>query len=89
MLNCKRVLAEISNYLDGEVSPELKKALEDHLADCHRCSLVYSTTRKTLRIVTESGAFEVPLEAHARLRARLAELLAGGESPEEGAGTSR
>lgn len=78
MLDCKHVLAELSDYLDGEVSAEVKQALEKHLASCHRCSLVYSTTRRTLKIVTESGVFEVPLETHARLRARLKKLLAGG-----------
>lgn len=77
MLDCKHVLAELSNYLDGEVPPELKRLLEEHLAKCHRCSLVYNTTRKTLKIVTDSGAFEVPLETHARLRARVQDLLAG------------
>ena len=76
MLDCKQVLAELSNYLDGEVSPELKQAVEQHVAKCHRCSLVYDTTRKMLRIVTEAGAIEVPLGADARLRMLLRELLA-------------
>ncbi len=76
MHDCKHVLAELSNYLDDEVSPELKQLLEQHLAKCHRCSLVYDTTRKMLRIVTEAGPIEVPLGADARLRMLLRELLA-------------
>ncbi len=75
MLDCKEVLAELSNYLDEEVSPGLKAALEEHLNRCYRCSLVYDTTRKTLKIVTEAGPFEVPLEASARLYTRLQALL--------------
>lgn len=78
MLDCKHVLAELSDYLDGEISLEVKRELEEHLSSCRRCSLVYNTTRKTLKIVTDSGAFEVPVETHARLRARLKALLAGG-----------
>ena len=74
MLDCRQVLAELSNYLDGEVSPALLQALDRHLAKCHRCSLVYDTTRKTLRIVTEVGPFEVPHDISARLYARLREL---------------
>ncbi|MGH9711843.1 MAG: anti-sigma factor family protein [Candidatus Acidiferrales bacterium] len=69
------VLDELSNYVDGEVYPEMKRALEEHLAKCRRCSLVYNTTRKTLRIVTEIGAFEIPVEANARLRVGLRGLL--------------
>ncbi len=78
MYDCKHVLAELSNYLDDEVSPELKRLLEQHLAKCHRCSLVYDTTRKMLRIVTEAGPIEVPLGAEGRLRMLLSELLARG-----------
>lgn len=76
MLDCRQVLAELSNYLDGEVLPEVKRALEQHLAKCHRCALVYDTTRRTLKIVTESGPFEISLASSARLHARLRELLA-------------
>lgn len=76
MLDCRQVLAELSNYLDGEVPPEVKRALERHLAKCSRCALVYDTTRRTLKIVTESGPFEISLDSSARLHARLRELLA-------------
>lgn len=78
MLDCRHVLAELSNYLDGEVSPEVKQVLEDHLAKCRRCSLVYDTTRKTLKIVSEVELLEVPFEASARLCARLRELVGNG-----------
>ncbi len=77
MLDCKQVLAELSNYLDEEVSLELKAALEEHLSRCYRCSLVFDTTRKTLKIVSEAGPFELPLEASARLYTRLQALLPG------------
>ncbi len=76
MLTCKQVLAELSNYLDDEVGPELKRALEQHLAKCDRCSLIYDTTRQTLTIVNEAGPFEVPLAVSARLYTRLQEVLA-------------
>ncbi len=76
MLTCKQVLAELSNYLDHEVGPELKRALDQHLAKCDRCSLMYDTTRRTLTIVSECGPFEVPLAVSARLYPRLREALA-------------
>jgi anti-sigma factor (TIGR02949 family) len=76
MLSCKDVLDDLSDFIDGEVSPEMKKALEEHLAKCRRCSLTYSTTRKALRIVGEAGAFEIPIDMDTRLLAKLRELLA-------------
>lgn len=37
---------------------------------------VYSTTRETLRIVSECGVFTVPVGGSARLKSRLKELFA-------------
>ena len=77
MLTCKEVLDNLSCYLDGEGSAELRKALEEHVARCRRCSVILDTTRKTLKIVTEVEPFEVPLEVSARLYTRLQKLLTG------------
>jgi anti-sigma factor RsiW len=41
MLSCKHVFDELSNFIDGEVSTELKRTLEEHLAKRRRCSVVY------------------------------------------------
>jgi len=79
MLDCRQVLTELSNYLDGDVSLDLKHALDDHLAQCSRCSLIYSTTQKTLKIVTESGALDLPLHVSARLHERLRVLFPTGQ----------
>lgn len=76
MIDCADILAELSDYLDGEVSPETKRTVEMHLAKCHRCSVVYSTTRQTLRIVTQCSVFTIPVARGTRLQARLKEILA-------------
>lgn len=55
MISCSQFLAEMGNYLDGELSPELRRELVAHLAHCRTCQVVVDTTRKTLKIVTESG----------------------------------
>lgn len=60
MYSCKEVLAELAAYLDDEVALEVRKELEGHLSHCHTCRTLYDSTRKTLRIVTESGSFELP-----------------------------
>lgn len=77
MIDCRQIIAQLSDYLDGEISPETRQIVETHLAKCHRCSLVYSTTRRTLSIVTESGVFAIPVAVGTRLHARLKELFPG------------
>lgn len=77
MLSCKEVLANMSCYVDGDGSAELRSQLEKHIARCPRCWVVFDTTNMTLRIVTDCQPFEVPLEVSARLYTRLQGLLAG------------
>lgn len=77
MIDCNQIMAQLSDYLDGEVSAHTRQMVEVHLAKCRRCSLVYNTTRWTLRIITECGAFAIPVSAGTRLHVRLKELLVG------------
>lgn len=78
MLDCRQVLAEISNYLDDEVTLELKRTIEQHLLRCRRCGVVYDTTRRTLMIVAENRPPATPLAVSERLHARLQQLFAAG-----------
>ena len=76
MLDCKEVLDNLSNYIDGEGSDELRKAIERHISRCGRCRVVFDTTGKMLKIVSDVEPFEVPLGVSARLYARLERVLA-------------
>lgn len=76
MLDCKQVLDNLSNYIDGEGSDDLRKAIEQHISRCGRCRVVFDTTGKMLKIVVDVEPFEVPLGVSARLYARLEKVLA-------------
>lgn len=76
MLDCKEVLDNLSDYIDGEGTEELRKAIELHISRCGRCRVVFDTTGKMLKIVTDAEPFEVPLAVSARLYARLEKILA-------------
>jgi predicted anti-sigma-YlaC factor YlaD len=74
-MDCKDVLANLSCYIDGEGSAELRAALEEHISRCRRCRVVFDTTDRMLRIVTDADPFEVPLSVSARLYTRLEQVL--------------
>jgi predicted anti-sigma-YlaC factor YlaD len=74
-MDCKGVLANLSCYIDGEGAAELRTALEEHISRCRRCRVVFDTTGRMLKIVTDAEPFEVPLAVSARLYTRLEKVL--------------
>ena len=69
MVSCEHVLNELSNFIDGDIDPSLKKEIEDHLKTCRRCSVLHDTIHKVLIIVGDERAFEVPFGYSERLHA--------------------
>ena len=58
MISCQDFITELGNLLDDDLAVEVRESLQAHLAHCQSCQVLYDSTRKTLRIVTESGSFE-------------------------------
>jgi len=78
VLDCRHVWEQISNYLDGSVPPELREAVEQHLAHCRHCGAVLDSTRNILVLVADDRTFELPIGYSDRLHARLQEAIAAG-----------
>ena len=60
MITCEEFFAEFADYLENQVSPEVRQELELHLSQCRACHVLYDSTRKTIKIVSESDSFELP-----------------------------
>jgi len=60
MITCDEFFAEFGDYLENRVSPEVRHELELHLAQCRACYVLCDSTRKTVKIVTDSTSFELP-----------------------------
>lgn len=71
MYSCDDVIAELSSFIDGEVDEQARRHVESHLRDCRTCTAIYDSTRKSLRIVTDSGSFDVPADMTAKIMERL------------------
>ena len=59
-MTCSDFMTEIGNYLEGDVADEVRIQLEHHLSHCVTCTVLVDSTRKTLKIVTDAGTFELP-----------------------------
>jgi anti-sigma factor RsiW len=59
-ISCIEVWREISNYLEGEVDPELRARLEAHFKVCKHCSAIVDGTRNVVELIADGEAFEVP-----------------------------
>jgi hypothetical protein len=60
MITCEEFFAEFADYLENQASPEVREELELHLSQCRACHVLYDSTRKTVKIVSESDSFELP-----------------------------
>jgi len=63
MITCEEFLAEFGDYLENQVPFEVREELEVHLAHCRACHVLYDSSRKTVKLVTESSSFEFPRSA--------------------------
>ena len=57
---CGELLAQISDYLDGDLEDAICLELESHLVDCTDCQIVTDTLRKTISLYRRRGRVELP-----------------------------
>ncbi len=69
--NCQALLGTLSEYIDGELPPELCKEIEKHLAGCDNCRVVLNTTKRTIDLVRVPVDENVPADVRERLFKRL------------------
>ena len=79
VLDCRHVWDQISNYIDDTVPPELRDAVEEHLAHCRHCAAVLDSTRNILVLVADDRTFELPIGYSERLHVRLQEAIVAGD----------
>ena len=79
-MDCRKFLEEFSDFIDGQSTIGVREAIEEHIALCKKCEVLYNSTQRTLKIVGDHSeqTFELPAEVSARLydrvRTRLKEL---------------
>ena len=74
-MNCKGVIREVSNYIDGELDLTVRQELERHLEHCEDCALILDQTRKSIEILCDSEPIPLSADVQSRLRAALRDKL--------------
>jgi anti-sigma factor RsiW len=74
-LNCKSVILDLSNFIDGELDPAVRQELERHLEDCEDCKMVVDQTKLTVEVFCDSESVELPPDVKFRLHEALRRKL--------------
>lgn len=70
-MTCTEFLAQMTDYFDGEVQPELLAEIQAHLGECHHCEILVDTTRQTIRVYRDHQVYELTDEVRERTVARI------------------
>ena len=86
-ITCEEVWRDISDYVDDELDPKQRLALEEHFAECRHCAAVLEGTCNVIRLYRDVRVLAPPKGFHDRLHQRLDQRLNLG--PKERIHTSR
>jgi len=70
-MTCRELFERLSEYLDGELSPELCAEILRHMDGCDPCIIFAKTLKVTADLCRRIPAHRVPPEVDADLRAIL------------------
>jgi hypothetical protein len=59
-ISCLEVWREISNYLDDEISAEMRARMAAHFKECAHCAAILDGTRNVIRLVGDGRVFQLP-----------------------------
>jgi anti-sigma factor RsiW len=76
-VSCEDVWKEISNYLENDLDPSLRAALEAHFARCRHCSAVLEGTRNIIGVYGDERVFELPAGFARGLQRKLSPQIVG------------
>ena len=70
-LDCCQVIRELSDYVEADLTPQLRLQIESHLKNCAHCMAVYDGLRNVVRLLGDEKAIELPEGFSERLYKRL------------------
>ena len=77
VIKCDDLLPKISDYLEDDLDPALKRAMEGHFAQCRHCKAVLEGAANVVALYGDENMFNLPASFHSRLHRRLADRVEG------------
>ena len=68
---CPRIVALLSDYLDGRLPADVRTDLEQHLGGCSECARFVDSFRSTISLLHSLSDEDLPEELRVRLKAFL------------------
>ncbi|HEX5214230.1 MAG TPA: zf-HC2 domain-containing protein [Vicinamibacterales bacterium] len=68
---CRSGVELLIDYLEGLLAPDVRAAIEAHVAGCRRCEAFIASYLETPRIVRDATRMEMPADLEASLLAAL------------------
>jgi len=70
-IDCYQVRRELVDYMEGDLTPEMRIRIDHHLQNCSHCTAVYDGVRNVVRLLGNKNAIELPQGFSQRLYRRL------------------
>lgn len=70
-MNCTDFLSQLTDYFDGQISPELLEEVRAHLAGCSHCEVVLNTTRRTIEVYRNNEIYDISEDLRDKLHSAI------------------
>jgi predicted anti-sigma-YlaC factor YlaD len=74
-ITCEEVWRDISDYIDDELAPKHRAALDEHFAECRHCTAVLEGTCNVIRLYRDERVLAPPQGFGDRLEVRINQQL--------------
>ncbi len=80
-LRCVDLEPLLTDFLEGDLSPEVEAEALEHVASCPACDLYLAEYTETIELISEWGGEVLPAETTERILAAVFERLTDPETP--------
>lgn len=70
-ISCSEVQKVLSDYLDDDITDEMRRRIEDHLQGCKHCTAICDGLRNVVQLLGDDRVIELPTGFSRRLYRRL------------------